>query len=500
MQQLALDTLDLAVQRGASYADVRAAERRTEDLLVKNGQPERSTWEESAGLGVRVLAGGAWGFAASSDLSGEALAATVDRALEAARAASTVQIELLVPRADWLRNRGGLQLPPRPGDVGVYVTPVEQDPFAVPIEARLALLIACCEAMQRRPAVRVAQAQLNLFREHKWFVSSEGSRLEQTVVETGGGLAATAVGDGGVFQRRSLNNHAQAGYEFIAELDLPASAERCAEEAEALIAAPPCPPGVRTVILGSSMLALQIHESCGHPVELDRVLGSEASFAGTSFMTPDQLGVLQYGSPQVTITADATLPRGLGTFGWDDEGSPAEWFPVIDEGRFASFLTSRETAWQLAARHRGTALVPPLPFSNGTMRADGWGRLPLIRMTNISLEPRDWTLDDLIAATDDGLFLDTPKSWSLDDKRLNFHFGTEVAYEIKNGRLGRLLRDASYTDMTPRFWNSCDAVCNADHWQLWGLPSCAKGEPVQVAHVAHGAAPARFRGVRVSGA
>jgi len=248
------------------------------------------------------------------------------------------------------------------------------------------------------------------------------------------------------------------------------------------------------------MLALQIHESCGHPVELDRVLGSEASFAGTSFMTPDQLGVLNYGSPQVTITADATLPRGLGTFGWDDEGSPAEWFPIIEEGRFVSFLTSRETAWQLASHHRGTAPVPPLPFSNGTMRADGWGRLPLIRMTNISLEPRDWTLDELIAATDDGLLLDTPKSWSLDDKRLNFHFGSEVAYEIKDGRLGRLLRDASYTDITPRFWNSCDAVCNSDHWQLWGLPTCAKGEPVQVAHVAHGAAPARFRGVRVSGA
>ena len=492
MQKLALDTLDLAVQRGASYADVRAVERRTEDLPVKNGHPERSTLEESAGLGVRILVDGAWGFAASSDLSSEALATTVERALETARAACAarfwrpghIQIE-------------PLQLLPRPGEVGVYATPVERDPFAVPIEARLALLIACCEAMQRRPAVRVAQAHLSLYREHKWFMSSEGSHLEQTIVETGGGLAATAVGDGGVFQRRSLNNYAQAGYEFITELDLPAHAERCAEEATALVAAPPCPPGVRTVILGSSMLALQIHESCGHPVELDRVLGSEASFAGTSFMTPDQLGVLNYGSPQVTITADATLPRGLGTFGWDDEGSPAEWFPVIEEGRFVSFLTSRETAWQLTSHHRGTASIPPLPFSNGTMRADGWGRLPLIRMTNISLEPRDWVLDDLIAATDDGLLLDTPKSWSLDDKRLNFHFGAEVAYEIKNGRLGRLLRDASYTDMTPRFWNSCDAVCNANHWQLWGLPSCAKGEPVQIAHVAHGAAPARFRGVRI---
>jgi TldD protein len=484
MQEIALNTLDLAVQQGASYADVRLIERRTEDLVVKNGQSERSTLEESHGLGVRVLADGAWGFAASSDLGGEVLASTVGRAMAAARAAATVRAETL-------------SLPSRPAEVGTYATPVERDPFAVPVEARLALLSACCQAMQRRPAVRVALAHLSLFREHKWFVSSEGSRLEQTIVEAGGGVAATAVGDGGVFQRRSFADHAQAGYEFVDELELPAQAERCAEEATALIAAPACPPGIRTVILGSAMLALQIHESCGHPVELDRVLGSEASFAGTSFMTVDQLGLLQYGSPLVTIVADATLPRGLGTFGWDDEGSPAEWFPVVQEGRFVNFLTSRETAWRLAGHCRGTAAVPPLPFSNGTMRADGWGRLPLIRMTNISLEPGTWTLDELVAATDDGLLLDTPKSWSLDDKRLNFHFSAEVAYEIKNGRPGRLLRDASYTDMTPHFWNSCDAVCNAQHWRLWGLPSCAKGEPVQVAHVAHGAAPARFRGVQV---
>ena len=430
---------------------------------------------------------GAWGFAASSQLQAAPAAATVDLALDIARASALVQSE-------------GLILSARPGEVGSYATPLEEDPFQVSPEERLDLLTRCCEAMQQRPAVRVAQAHTSLFREHKWFVSSEGSRLEQTAVECGGGVVATAVGEDGIFQRRSFSNHAQAGYEFIRELGLEAQAERCAAEAEALLAAPPCPSGQRTIILGSAMLALQVHESCGHPVELDRVLGSEASFAGTSFMTVDQLGVLQYGSPVVYITADATLPRGLGTFGWDDEGTPAERFPVVERGRFVNYLTSRETAWWLAHHYRGTTPVRPLPFSNGTMRADGWGRMPLIRMTNISLEPGDWTLDELIADTDDGLFLDTPKSWSLDDKRLNFHFGAEVAYEIKGGKLGPLLRDASYTDVTPRFWNSCDAVCNAQHWQLWGLPSCAKGEPMQIAHVAHGAAPARFRGVGVRGA
>ena len=486
MQTFALNTLDLAMQQGATYADVRLVQRQTENLSAKNGQPDRVTTAEDTGFGVRILVDGAWGFAASSELTGQSTESTVKRALDIARASAQVQTEPLL-------------LPSRPGEDGTYATDLAQDPFAHPLEDRLALLVGCSEAMRRRSAVQVAQARMDLFREHKWFVCSEGSRLEQTIVETGGGVAATAVGDDGVFQRRSFTNHAQAGYEFIAELNLPAQAERCAEEAEALLAAPVCPSGPKTVILGSAILALQVHESCGHPIELDRVLGTEASFAGTSFMTVDELGVLQYGSPAVNITADATLPRGLGTFGWDDEGSPAERFPIIERGRFVSYLTSRETAWWLANHYHHSTPLPPLPFSNGTMRADGWGRLPLIRMTNISLEPGDWRLEDLIADTDEGLLLDTPKSWSLDDKRLNFHFGTEVAYEIKNGKLGRLLRDASYTDRTPRFWNGCDAVCNTDHWQLWGLPSCAKGEPIQIAHVAHGAAPARFRGVQVRG-
>jgi TldD protein len=459
-------------------------QRQTEGLSVKNGRPDRVLKTEDTGFGIRVLAEGAWGFASSSEFSADAAAATASRALAIAQASAQVLAE-------------PIRMPPRPAEEGSYSTTMTQDPFSVPTETRLALLIGCSEAMERREAVRVGQAHMNLFREHKWFVSSEGSRLEQEIVETGGGVMATAVGEDGVFQRRSFSDHAQAGYEFITELDLAAQAERCAGEAEALLLAPVCPPGEHTVILGSSMLALQVHESCGHPIELDRVLGSEASFAGTSFMTVDQLGMLQYGSPAVNITADATQPRGLGTFGWDDEGTPAERFAIIEQGRFVNYLTSRETAWWLANQYRGGAAVPPLPFSNGTMRADGWGRLPLIRMTNISLEPGPWELEALIADTEDGLFMDTPKSWSLDDKRLNFHFGTEVAYEIINGKLGRLLRDASYTDMTPRFWNSCDAVCNADAWRLWGLPSCAKGEPMQIAHVAHGAAPARFRRVQV---
>jgi TldD protein len=228
-----------------------------------------------------------------------------------------------------------------------------------------------------------------------------------------------------------------------------------------------------------------VHESCGHPIELDRVLGTEAAYAGTSFLTIDKLGNFRYGSPIVNITADATTPGGLGTFGFDDEGVPAHATPIIRAGIFVGYLTSRETAASL-----GQA-------SNGTMRADGWNRLPIIRMTNINLEPGEWRFDDLVADTEDGLYMEMNKSWSIDDKRLNFQFATEIAYEIKKGKLGRLFKNATYTGITPAFWGGCDAICNRDHWAVWGTPNCGKGQPSQTAHVGHGTAPARFRGVQV---
>jgi TldD protein len=239
------------------------------------------------------------------------------------------------------------------------------------------------------------------------------------------------------------------------------------------------------VILDSTQLALQVHESCGHPTELDRVLGEEASFAGTSFLTQEKLGHFRYGSPIVNIYADATIPGALGSFGFDDEGVPAQRSPLVQDGILVGYLMSRETASVLGLR------------SNGTMRADGWNRIPLIRMTNINLEPGSWRFDDLVSDTDDGIYMALNKSWSIDDKRLNFQFGTQIAFEIKKGKLGRMLKNANYTGMTPQFWAACDAICDESHWQVWGLPNCGKGEPMQSAHVAHGAAPARFRNVRV---
>jgi TldD protein len=240
-----------------------------------------------------------------------------------------------------------------------------------------------------------------------------------------------------------------------------------------------------TVILSGNQLALQTHESCGHPIELDRVLGTEAAFAGTSFLTTDRLGSFRYGSEHVNIQIDSVLPGGLGTFGYDDEGVPASRGWAVRDGIFVGYLMSRETA---AALSRA---------SNGTMRADGWARLPLIRMTNVSVMPGTWRLADLIADTDDGILMDTNRSWSIDDKRFNFQFGTEIGWEVKKGKRGAMLRNPTYTGITPEFWGSCDAVCSQSDWVMWGTPNCGKGQPGQGAHTGHGAAPARFGNVRV---
>jgi TldD protein len=240
-----------------------------------------------------------------------------------------------------------------------------------------------------------------------------------------------------------------------------------------------------TIVLDGDQVALQVHESVGHPTELDRVYGTEASYAGTSFLKPADLGSLRYGSELMNITGDPTTPGGLGSFGFDDEGVPASRTPVVEAGRLTGFLTSRETAARIGSGN------------GGSMRADSWNRMPLVRMTNLHLEPGEGTLEDLLGDVDDGVYMETNRSWSIDDKRLNFQFGTQIAWEIKGGKLGRMLRDATYTGITPVFWGSLDAVAGPDSWQLYGLTNCGKGQPGQSAHVSHGAAPARFRKVQV---
>jgi TldD protein len=475
MKDFVEHALNLARLKSARYADIRIIDRREQVVSVKNGNVDGIGDQDSLGFGVRVLVGDSWGFASSAYLDKNEIERATLLAIQIAKASGTVPGE----RVD---------LGEAITTVGKYTTPIQIDPFSIALEDKLDLLFRADAIIRRNAGVKVAEGSVIAVRNHKFFGNTEGALLEQVVYESGGAIAATAVDDTEVQVRSHPNSFRYqgcAGWEYVTAADFVGNAERVAEEAVKLIFADVCPTKETSLILGSSQLALQIHESCGHPAELDRVYGTETAFAGRSFLTTEKRTNFRYGSDIVNLTADSVRATGLGTFGWDDEGIASSSTPIVKEGQFVGYLMSRETASQLG-----------LP-SNGCMRADGWNRIPLIRMTNVSLEPGTWELDDLIADTDDGIFMETNRSWSIDDVRLNFQFGTEMGYEIKNGKRGRLLKNCTYGGITPEFWNSCDAITNEKHWTLWGTPNCGKGEPMQTMGTGHGASPARFRNVKV---
>jgi TldD protein len=475
-----LDVAKMAVEAataaGADLADARAGTDETESLTVRNQEMAGIDRSISTGVGIRVLVGGRWGFASTSRLEPEEITRTAVLAVEIAKAAQRLPGEPVT-------------LSPVEPAIASWQGPMQEDPFTVPLEEKVALLMEATRRMQSVEGLTFAEAGLDFFRRSTWFASSDGAAIEQVVLHSGGGTEAIAVGDGDM-QRRSYPNSFRghikaAGYEHIRTLGLIEEAERIGQEAVDLLNAPECPSEVTTLVLDSGQMELQIHESIGHPIELDRVLGMEEAYAGGSWLTPGDRGKVRYASDLVSITADATLAGGLGTFGFDDEGVPAESTPIIVDGMFENFLTSRETAPVV-----GQA-------SNATSRADGWSHLPLIRMTNISIEPREGTLAEIIGDTDDGIFMSTNTSWSIDDKRINFQFGCEMAWRIEHGKLTTLYKNPNYTGLAPEFWGSCDAVGGREDWVVWGTPNCGKGQPGQVGRVGHGASPARFRNVQV---
>jgi TldD protein len=476
MRDLTSRALDTATALGATSADVRVVRRLEESITIKSARVEGVAGGESEGFGVRVIVDGAWGFASSHHLS----TAEADRvAAEAVR----------IAKASATAIRRPVVLDDRPPARGRFESPVVIDPFTVPLDRKIAHLLAADRAMNGVAGIAWTETVYGAQREETTFAASDGSYTEQVITHVGAGLEANAV-DGDEHQRRSYPDNggmwASAGWEFIEGLRLTDNAERVASEAVELLSAPPLPAGTRTVILHPSQLYMQVHESCGHPSELDRAFGTEASYAGTSFLLPDMLGTFRYGSDLVDIVADATVPGGLGTFGWDDEGVVAQQVPLVREGIFTGYLSSRETAPRIGRQ------------SGGAMRADGWNRIPLIRMTNVNLLPRPgMTFEDIVADTDDGLLFETNRSWSIDDRRLNFQFSTEICREIKGGRPGRLFRNGTYTGITYELWRSMDAVGDASSWSMWGTPNCGKGEPPQSGHVGHGVSGARFRNVRV---
>jgi TldD protein len=469
---VATAAVQAALDAGARYADARVMHRRYESMSARNGEIEELTQDEDAGIGVRALVGSSWGFYAIPDLSDPAARAAGVRAAEIAAASALVP----GPAAD---------LVPATAAVGSWASACETDPLGVALSDKGDLLVHATKTMREHGA-DLAEGLYQIWDTAKWFVSSEGHRIDQHIRECGAGISATVVGDGET-QRRSYpsyrGQYGSRGWELVTELDLGAHAARVAGEARALLTAPLCPAGQTTLILGGEQMALQIHESVGHAIELDRILGWEAAFAGTSWLDLDQLGTLQYGSELMNITIDPTIPGALGSFGYDDEGTPAATRDAVREGRWVGVLAGRDSA-----------AVAGLDYA-GSVRADGWARLPMVRMTNVGLEPGPHTLDEMIAATDDGILMDFNRSWSIDDKRLNFQFGCEIGWEVKGGKLGRMLRNPTYTGIGPIFWRSMDMLSSES--VAWGTPNCGKGQPGQVGHTGHPAAPARFANVRV---
>lgn len=472
--------IDVALERandlGATYSDLRFEENENENISIKNEKVEGIKRNKNSGFGVRVIADGSWGFSSSNEISKENVIKVVDEAYKIAKASAKVkEHEIKLAKTE-----------PYKDNISHYA---KIDPFKISLSEKIELLKEATNLMNVSPEIKVRTGHMRFLKQRKIFASSESSYIEQNRIESGAGISAIAI-DGNEVQTRSYPNSfggdfSSFGYEFIKDLKLIENAPKIGEEAKALLKAKECPQGLKDIIILGNHLALQIHESIGHPSELDRVFGFEAAYAGTSFLTPEKLNNFKVGSDIVNIVSDATIIGALGGFKYDDEGVLAKKVYLVKNGVFSGYLNSRETASMLN--------LEPM----GAMRAENWQRIPIIRMTSVNLEPGNYELNDLISEIDDGLLLSTTKSWSIDDKRLNFQFATEIGWEIKDGKLGEMIKNPSYAGLTPEFWSSCDGICNKNYWHVWGVPNCGKGEPSQTMRVSHGASPVRFRRVKV---
>lgn len=475
--------LDVAKRLGARWADVRLGLVETEDVAVRNGAVCCLEQEEQTGFGVRVLVDGAHGFASGFDLTAEEVERVASLAVEIARSGRDA-------------GPGRIRWAEEPAWRDVWTTPHVIDPFTVPIERKLDLLLRADAILRAKPEVTASRGTMSFRRESQLFLSSEGADLEQVTLRSGAGISCTAHKDGET-QVRSYpaafgGQYMSLGWELVESLDLVGNAERTRDEAVALLSADPCPVGEKDLILSGDQLALQIHESVGHATELDRVQGWEANFAGTSFVDTGKLATgFRYGSDLVNLVADATVPGGLATVGYDDDGVRSQRWHVVRDGIFSGYLTSRDVAHFEEATGRGS------PRSRSCSRAEGPWNVPIVRISNLSLMPGRWDLESLIADTEDGVWMAGVKCWSIDQQRLNFQFTCEAGWEIRGGKRTRLLKNPTYQGITPQFWRSLDAICDERHWRLWGVPNCGKGQPMQVAEMSHGAAPARFRRVAV---
>jgi TldD protein len=475
---LADTALRLAKMGGASYADIRIGRTQYEALHAREERLENFRSSFSSGFGVRVLVDGSWGFAGSPVLEETEVARAVALALESARAMKAIQTAPIV-----LENV--------PAYFEDWTMPMGVDPFSISVEDKSAKLLAINAAALKAGANYVTSA-IDVAREEKLFVSTHGSRIGQTRVRIFPQLEVTAVDkETRKFATRDTLAHPRgAGWEHIIACDLEAEAALAAGQAREKLGAKPVDPGSYDLVLDPGNLWLTIHESIGHSTELDRALGWEANYAGTSFVTPDKLGHLKFGSPLLNVIADRSQGGGLATVGFDDDGvkSAGAEFHIIEGGIFKNYQTAIGQA-QLIGGSR----------SNGCAYADSPLRFPIQRMPNISLQPnpRKTALDDLIGGVEHGIYIVGAGSWSIDQQRFNFQFGGQLFYEIKNGKLAGMMRDVAYQATTTEFWNSLDDLGDNSTYELGGSFYCGKGQPPQIAPVSHGAVPARFRRVTV---
>lgn len=482
---LATLAIDRISRAGCEYGDVRFCTYRSQNFTARDRSLGNLSDNISSGFGVRVLLDGAWGFAASHNQTPAEVERIVDLAIEIAKASR-------------LSQQTKVQLAPVEAYRDTYITAIAIDPFTLPITEKAELLLKINDQLLQfsNKGIKKAYSFLRFTREDKTFASTEGSLIQQTIYRSYPGFGCTAVANGDAQSRNYERPPLNKGYEYIDTQDLLSQVNRVAEEAIEKVHAPKSPSGIRTtLILKPTNVWLTIHESVGHPTELDRVYGYESNFAGTSFATTDKLGKLQYAAPWVNFKCDRTQPGGRSTIAYDDEGVPAQDWYVVKDGILVDYLTDRETAYRLGR-----------PSSNGCAYADSWSSVPMVRIPNLGLQPgpdggkHTATLEQMIADTEEGILIDGIGSFSIDQQRRNFQFGGDAFWKVEKGKVVGMLKDVTYHSMTTDFWNSVDAIGPASERQQCGTNMCGKGEPMQVAQMTHASVPVRVRNIHIGGA
>lgn len=472
-----MDGLVAASKHNASYCDIRQEIIHDESLGYSDGEPDPIESSVSAGWAVRILIDGAWGFASSDDPA-MPITALTDSAAAIAKASAKVMAERV-------------ELTPNKVHVGEFKSPYKADPFAVPLEEKIAFLADIDAAMGANEGINSRSCFASFRKINKYFFSSEGSELHQILIQSGAGISlGKSISRRERYERsypKQAGQYELKGYELLDELDFKSRIPKLVDDINQLATAIDCPAKTTTLVLDGNITSLVIHESIGHALELDRVFGMERNFSGMSFATPENLDTLQYGSSIVNVSVDATARHALGSFGWDDEGVAAKKHMLIENGVLRDYLSSRE----LAGKVKRT--------STANLRAEGWKNIPIIRMSNTILQPGDKSFADLISEVDDGLYMTGPTSWSIDDLRKNFQFGCEIGWEIKNGKLGNAIKNPTFSGCTTQFWNNCDAIGDESQFVIQGTPNCGKGQPGQNARTGEGASPTRFVDIQVGG-